>query len=80
LRDTLREERSNTLARGRSQRGSGSTGWASSTPIERTAVELVLEGLTNARIAGRMFVTTETVTTQLAHILGNLEVTNDANP
>ncbi len=43
-------------------------------------VELVLEGLTNAEVAGRMFVITETVTTQLAHIFGNLEVTNDANP
>ena len=62
--------------RGRGQRGRPYTGWASLTPTERSVVELVVEGLTNAEIAGRMFVSTGTVKSHLNHIYDKLGVTN----
>ena len=62
--------------RGRGQRGRPDTGWASLTPTERSVVELVVEGLTNAEIAGRMFVSTGTVKSHLNHIYDKLGVTN----
>ena len=62
--------------RGRGPRGRPDTGWASLTPTERSVVELVVEGLTNAEIAGRMFVSTGTVKSHLNHIYDKLGVTN----
>ena len=62
--------------RGRGQRGRPDTGWASLTPTERSVVGLVVEGLTNAEIAGRMFVSTGTVKSHLNHIYDKLGVTN----
>ncbi len=62
--------------RGRGQRGRPYTGWASLTPTERSVVELVVEGLTNAEIAGRMFVSTGTVKSHLNHIYEKLGVAN----
>ena len=62
--------------RGRGQRGRPSFGWASLTPTERRVVELVVEGLTNAEIGERMFVSTATVKSHLNHIFDKLGVTN----
>ena len=62
--------------RGRGQRGRPDNGWASLTPTERSVVELVVEGLTNAEIAGRMFVSTGTVKSHLNHIYNKLGVSN----
>jgi hypothetical protein len=42
--------------RGRGRRGRPSFGWASLTSTERSVVELVVDGLTNAEIGGRLFV------------------------
>jgi ATP/maltotriose-dependent transcriptional regulator MalT len=45
-------------------------------PTERKVVELVVEGLTNAEIGQRMFVTAGTVKSHLNHIYDKLGVTN----
>jgi ATP/maltotriose-dependent transcriptional regulator MalT len=39
-------------------------------------VELVIEGLTNSEIGGRMFISTATVKSHLTHIFGKLGVSN----
>jgi ATP/maltotriose-dependent transcriptional regulator MalT len=62
--------------RGRGERGRPSFGWASLTPTERKVVELVVEGISNAEIGGRMFVSTGTVKSHLNHIYDKLGVTN----
>jgi DNA-binding NarL/FixJ family response regulator len=46
------------------------------TPQERTVARLVATGLTNRAIAGRLFVTTNTVETHLRHIFQKLDVTS----
>jgi DNA-binding CsgD family transcriptional regulator len=61
--------------RGRGERGRPSAGWASLTPTERKVAELVVEGLTNAEIAGRTVVSTVTVKSHLTHIFDKLGVT-----
>ena len=53
-------------ARGPRRRPAG--GWESLTPTEAKVVELVAEGLTNPQIGERMFISTATVKTHLAHI------------
>ena len=50
---------------GRTQRGRPTSGWASLTPGERQVVELAVEGLTNPRIAQKLFLSTNTVKTHL---------------
>ncbi|MGO9657846.1 MAG: helix-turn-helix transcriptional regulator, partial [Acidimicrobiales bacterium] len=62
--------------RGRGERGRPSFGWASLTPTERRVVELVIEGMTNAEIGARMFVSTATVKSHLNHIFDKLGVIN----
>ncbi len=62
--------------RGRGERGRPSFGWASLTPTERRVVELVVEGMTNAEIGARMFVSTATVKSHLNHIYDKLGVIN----
>jgi predicted ATPase/DNA-binding CsgD family transcriptional regulator len=62
--------------RGRGQRGRPRFGWASLTPTERRVAELVVDGLTNAEIAARMFVSTATVKSHLNHIFAKLGVAN----
>jgi predicted ATPase/DNA-binding CsgD family transcriptional regulator len=59
-------------ARGRGERGRPDHGWASLTPSERRVVELVAEGLPNAAIAKRLFVSLATVKTHLVHVYGKL--------
>jgi DNA-binding CsgD family transcriptional regulator/tetratricopeptide (TPR) repeat protein len=46
------------------------------TPQERNVARLVATGLTNREIAGRLFVTTNTVETHLRHIFQKLDVTS----
>jgi DNA-binding CsgD family transcriptional regulator len=62
--------------RGRGQRGRPRFGWAALTPTERMVTELVVDGLTNAEIAARLFVSTATVKSHLNHIFGKLGVAN----
>jgi len=62
--------------RGRGERGRTSSGWASLTPTELKVVELVTEGLTNAEIGARMFVSIGTVKSHLNHIYDKLALTN----
>jgi predicted ATPase/DNA-binding CsgD family transcriptional regulator len=59
-------------ARGRGERGRPDHGWASLTPSELRVVELVAEGLPNAAIAKRLFVSLATVKTHLVHVYGKL--------
>jgi DNA-binding NarL/FixJ family response regulator len=63
-------------ARGARKRPPG--GWESLTPTELRVVELASEGLTNAGIAERMFISAATVKVHLAHVYGKLEVPNRA--
>lgn len=50
------------------------TGWDSLTPTEREAVRLVAEGLPNAEIAKRMFISRYTVETHLKHVYAKLGI------
>lgn len=50
------------------------TGWESLTPAELRVAELVAEGLTNPAIASRLFVSRNTVQTQLASVFRKLGV------
>jgi predicted ATPase/DNA-binding CsgD family transcriptional regulator len=63
-------------ARGARKRPPG--GWESLTPTELRVVELASEGLTNAAIAERMFISAATVKVHLAHVYGKLDVPNRA--
>jgi DNA-binding CsgD family transcriptional regulator len=65
-------------ARGRGERGRPDHGWASLTPSEQRVVELVAEGLPNAAIAKRLFVSLATVKTHLVHVYGKLGLTTRA--
>ena len=63
-------------ARGARKRPPG--GWESLTPTELRVVELASEGLTNAAIAERMFISPATVKVHLAHVYAKLDVPNRA--
>jgi DNA-binding CsgD family transcriptional regulator len=52
------------------------TGWDSLTPAERSVVDLVVEGYTNAEVAARLFVSPRTVSTHLTHVFDKLGVTS----
>jgi len=58
--------------RGRGERGRPAHGWESLTPGEQRVVDLVGEGLPNAAIAKRLFVSVATVKTHLLHVYGKL--------
>jgi len=61
--------------RGRGGRGERAiTGWASLTKVEREVIDLIKEGLTNAEIAERMFVSPRTVESHLYHIYPKLGI------
>jgi DNA-binding CsgD family transcriptional regulator len=60
--------------RGRGRRGRPSAGWSGLTPTEQKVVELVVQGLSNAEIGERMFVSTATVKSHLNHIFAKLGV------
>jgi DNA-binding CsgD family transcriptional regulator len=53
-------------------------GWDSLTPTETKVAACVAEGLTNAQIGERMFISKATVKTHLAHIFKKLDVHNRA--
>ena len=64
--------------RGRGSHTRAVAGWESLTPAERRVVSLVAEGLTNAEIAGQLFVSTGTVKSHLTRVFDKLGVTNRA--
>ncbi|OBA79228.1 hypothetical protein A9W99_03575 [Mycobacterium sp. 1164966.3] len=58
--------------RGRGQRKRPTSGWESLTPTERDVVRLVSDGLTNADVATRLFISPRTVQTHLTHVYAKL--------
>lgn len=61
-------------SRGRGGRSRPTFGWSSLTPTEVEVVRLVAQGLRNADVAKRMFVSVPTVKTHLAHVFAKLGV------
>jgi DNA-binding CsgD family transcriptional regulator len=49
-------------------------GWASLTPTEYAVAGLVAEGLSNPQIGARMYISSRTVQTHLAHIFARLDI------
>lgn len=62
--------------RGRGERRRTASGWTSLTPTEHEVVKLVSDGLSNAEIAERLFVSRRTVTTHLTHVYTKLGVSS----
>ena len=60
--------------RGRGERVRAVTGWQSLTPAEDQIASLVAEGLTNAEVADRLFVSVNTVKTHLSHVFDKLGI------
>ena len=52
------------------------TGWGSLTRSERDVVDLVVQGLTNAEIGARLFVSARTVETHLSHVYRKLAISS----
>lgn len=61
-------------ARGRGTRKRPTHGWASISPTENQVIDLVRNGLTNAQIAERLFMSPRTVQTHLTHIFAKLSI------
>ncbi|MCU1599617.1 MAG: putative transcriptional regulatory protein (LuxR-family) [Frankiales bacterium] len=57
-------------------RGRPRAGWNSLTPAERSVVELAVEGLSNPRIAQKLFLSTNTVKTHLQRAYRKLGITS----
>jgi DNA-binding CsgD family transcriptional regulator len=78
-RDLARAEatlRAAGIRRGR-RRGAPSrarSGWPSLTPTEHSVAGLVAEGLSNPQIGARMYISSRTVQTHLAHIFAKLDI------
>ena len=51
-------------------------GWASLTPTELKIVRLALEGLTNAQIGERLFISGRTVETHFSHVFAKLDLSS----
>jgi predicted ATPase/DNA-binding CsgD family transcriptional regulator/class 3 adenylate cyclase len=64
------------VRRARGSRARPSTGWGSLTPTELEVVRLVVDGLSNPQIGGRLFMSRGTVKTHLSHIYAKLGVAN----
>jgi DNA-binding CsgD family transcriptional regulator len=60
----------------RGSRGRPTIGWDSLTPTEREVVRLAVEGLTNAQIGERLFISRRTVETHLSHVFGKVGVSS----
>jgi DNA-binding CsgD family transcriptional regulator len=66
------------VTRGRGPRSRPALGWDSLTPTELTVAQAVAEGLSNPRIAARMFISRRTVTTHLTSIFRKLGIASRA--
>ena len=64
--------------RGRGERGRPSAGWESLTPTELEVVRLVVTGLSNPDIAGKLFMSRNTVKTHLSHVFAKLGISSRA--
>jgi DNA-binding CsgD family transcriptional regulator len=64
--------------RGRGDRKRPTAGWHALTPTEVEVVRLLAEGLSNREIAGRLFVSGNTVKTHVAHIFDKLGMSTRA--
>jgi ATP/maltotriose-dependent transcriptional regulator MalT len=53
-------------------------GWRGLTPTERTVAGLVAEGLSNPQIGERLYVSSRTVQTHLAHVFAKLDISSRA--
>jgi DNA-binding CsgD family transcriptional regulator len=58
--------------RGRGERKRPASGWESLTPTEQDVVRLVQDGLSNAEVATRLFISPRTVQTHLTHVYAKL--------
>lgn len=56
----------------------GARGWDSLTDAELRVIRLVMEGLTNPQIAGRLFVSAQTVKTHMKNVFRKLGVSSRA--
>lgn len=56
----------------------GARGWDSLTEAELRVIGLVTEGLTNPQIAGRLFVSAQTVKTHMKNVFRKLGVSSRA--
>jgi DNA-binding CsgD family transcriptional regulator len=62
----------------RGTRGRPQFGWDSLTPTEYSIAVLVVEGLSNPQIGGRLYISRRTVQTHLAHIFAKLDMSSRA--
>jgi len=65
-------------SRARGERHRPSSGWASLTPTELDVARLAAEGLSNAEIGAKLFISAGTAKVHLHHIYGKLNVANRA--
>jgi DNA-binding CsgD family transcriptional regulator len=72
------EEAAAYASRARGERKRPSTGWAALTPTELEVVALATQGLTNAQIGSRLFITAGTAKVHLSNIYRKLGVANRA--
>lgn len=69
-------EAASYATRARAGRKRPTTGWSSLTPTELEVAALAAQGLTNAEIGARLFITTGTAKVHLSHIYSKLSVAN----
>jgi DNA-binding CsgD family transcriptional regulator len=62
--------------RARGERKRPSHGWDGLTPTERQVADLAIGGLSNAALAGRLFIGRETVKTHLSNVYAKVGVAN----
>ncbi|MGH7747028.1 MAG: helix-turn-helix transcriptional regulator, partial [Candidatus Dormibacteria bacterium] len=72
------EEVAAYASRARGERKRPSTGWAALTPSELRVVALAAQGLTNAEIGRRLFISAGTAKIHLSHVFTKLSVSNRA--
>ncbi|MDT5185786.1 MAG: hypothetical protein QOI29_3944 [Mycobacterium sp.] len=72
------EESLDYAQRGRGERKRPASGWESLTPTEQHVVRLVQDGLSNAEVATRLFISPRTVQTHLTHVYAKLDMTSRA--
>ena len=58
----------------RGSRGRPRSGWDSLTPTEHSVAGLVAEGLSNPQIGERLYISSRTVQTHLAHVFAKLDI------